>query len=469
MKKRTLLIQGLLRLAELAVLLAGAYPLSVCFLLVFMKEPDLSALPPLLGSVVLGGAMGFWLHAAAEALAERGHVRLLNLLRWLLIAAPAAAACVLLRLYGAGIAVFGAALTGAMYAAGSWLWENRLKVRVYIAVLLMYVFSAILIVFLKHPLPMNGFVWTFAAASLAAGLVLNYANIDFLMQRRSHSKANLPGKVRRHNLLVLAGFSVPALLLILLRGTFIGAVSAVFRAFGDVLKRVLLGIGSLLLRFSDRVTGGAQIAEQPDGRPSSGPSAMDMLQELTEDDGSGSAVQTSIVIVIAVIGAIFFLAVFGRPLLRLLTEKLTALFLFLRRKLSYLSRRRRSDAEEELYVDVEEAITAEGAPELVPAERRALRRWRRALGEYKKLPDGREKYLTGYRLTVEGLTLHGVSVQPSDTPLDILAKAEPVLTGDGYAAATACCNGLLYAGTPPELAEQALQESLDAVQRLRSK
>jgi len=118
------------------------------------------------------------------------------------------------------------------------------------------------------------------------------------------------------------------------------------------------------------------------------------------------------------------------------------------------------EEENEYYTGVEQIL---GDRAQVKASATELRAWKKQLRAYQKMPDSREKYLTGFALSAQGLLLHGAQVKPSDTPLEILEKAKNILSQEGYRVAVESCNALAFGAREEEPAWPQLHTALETL------
>ncbi len=411
-----------------------------------------------------GNRAGAWLVLALAELFGLTAVLLQPKKRWqralLQAAAPVPGVAVWAALWGAALAPLLPAILCGVLALLSWLLCRVLgtrapRTRDFFVLALVYILCGLL-------LQLRGAgCETLIVPLLLCGCCYaadrNYASIDGLMQRRGHAASELPPKSRLLNLLLLACVGVVAVLLVLGRGVLMPVCGWVFRQFGLLIAAMIRFFNWVMLKILREPTG--DLMQSLRGEAVSQEESALVEEEAETAGAAHPGLQIGFLVLVVAVIAVFALwkllrarrhRVRREPLLHRILRKLRS-----RKRFDRLFRQ----DENESYIDVEEAIDAEGAPVPETAAPDRLRAYRRAVRALGKLPPGRERFLKGWRLSVTGLQLHGVAIAPSDTPLEILEKAT-ILTGADYEAATACCNALRYGGMETPDAQQALDTVL---------
>ena len=310
--------------------------------------------------------------------------------------------------------------------------------------------------------PVNAFLIQLILISAIFALEMNFQNIDRLMQRRGHEMSHLPGRIRSFNLVAVLAAVCVLIVLVLLREPLMKATGTILGAIGSVIWFILTPLRNWwnnLDNSSDPHFGEIQADWQ--GDPAN--AFEQLVGEEEEVHTLDATTQVNIAIVIVVVGVVAALIYWRKPIfdalrrfLRALSDAFASLFHNL------LAKRDFGLDESEYFTDEEERIDDEGRI-AAPTD---LRAWKKELKAYGKMEESREKYLAGWGLTVKGLTLHGVEVRKSDTPLEILAKAGRVLDKQGYTVATECASVLAFSdhNEPP-----AWPELHSALETLRNR
>ena len=106
------------------------------------------------------------------------------------------------------------------------------------------------------------------------------------------------------------------------------------------------------------------------------------------------------------------------------------------------------DLEGEYEDDVQD-LPREPAPE--PTKRRRtydFRIWKKEYRAFRSMPDSGQKAREGYRLTLLYLLLKRVSLSPSDTPAEILAKAQSIVPEELFRSVTESYRAIRYGEVP---------------------
>ncbi len=256
--------------------------------------------------------------------------------------------------------------------------------------------------------PMDFIVVVFLIFVSVYAISKSQGTLDYVMDRRGHKMSALPGNIRRYNLLLVC-----VLIAVL-------AVAFLFRrpigAFLVVLKDGLMFAVKCILAFLIYLMtlfGGSSEGEST----SSGASGE---MDLSFLDTGRRIPDFTILILVLVIGG---LLLFNWKKIIAGIRKLWKSLGKLSRKLFWGRKEAYGRQDESLdYVDEEESLTEEAS--VRENGEHGWKKWRKACRAFRKMEDSEEKLRRGYRLIVEWLKLKGVDVQRSDTPLEILKKAE---------------------------------------------
>ena len=288
------------------------------------------------------------------------------------------------------------------------------------------------------------------------GLSLNQGNLDRLMERRGHSFSQLPERIRRYNIRLLALVLVGILILAL----FAGPLAQV--AWG-VLSLIWQGISWFFGWLSSFFATSSKPGEETD---------TPIMSTLLDESASGIwNVSILLLGILVLVLAVIFITKGGRALLRRLghavLERLRQLLRWLESLLFRKSKVDPEKIESEYYVDEDVRIApalAEQPKDLTRRQR--LRQWKKARRQFRQMPDGPEKFRFGYGLALEGAKLRGLSVSPGDTPLELSQKLSPAL-GESFATpVTPAYNRVRYGEKSEELPLGELQSLLEELEKL---
>ena len=287
------------------------------------------------------------------------------------------------------------------------------------------------------------------------GLSLNQGNLDRLMERRGHSFSQLPERIRRYNVRLLALVLVGILILAL----FAGPLAQV--GWG-LLELAWRGISLFFGWLSSFFATSSEPGEETDTP----------MSPLLDESASGIwNVSVFLLGILVLVLAVILITKGGRALLRRLGR---ALLEWLRRLLHWLEsllfRKSKADPEKiesEYFVDEDVRIApalAEQPKDLTRRQR--LRQWKKARRQFRQMPDGPEKFRFGYGLALEGAKLRGLPVSPGDTPLELSQKLSPAL-GESFAnPVTPAYNRVRYGEKSEELPLGELQSLLEKLEKL---
>ncbi len=243
----------------------------------------------------------------------------------------------------------------------------------------------------------------------------NQGNIDYLMQKRSHNHNILPRRMRWYSFSLVAGISV-----LIFAGYFLRKpVAALFRGILGILKAGLAALLSLLPSGEN----GEAVPETPIAPSQTG----DM--GLPPADSEPSIFWTFFGILVA---ALFvWILIFYRHeilgALRTLWGKIRDFFADILFRQAHISGP--ADSNEYFEDNVEELAREPGSfwKKEKPYD---LRRWKKEYKAFRSMPNGTEKLREGYRLAMQYLLLRKVSINESDTPMQILQKGKTILPED---------------------------------------
>ncbi len=293
---------------------------------------------------------------------------------------------------------------------------------------------------------MGGFAWVFffGAAFLTAGA--NYASIDRHMSRRGHSKARLPERVRRNNLLLILGlFGVGALFLVL-RKFFGGLLTAVIRG---IVTAALWVVDAILSLLPERSATGASAATPP---PMTG-GAAEEASKLGD-------------LLYWIVGGLAFTAIliFGaKPAWQWLKGKLLKLTGAVRRWLNRAGgdgTRRVTDTD---YVDIVERIDEAHLETREDTGSAGLRRWRRDVRRLSRMKPGRERFVQSYRLLLRGSALHGAELTVADTPQEAGEKLQALVSDTDVAAITRQAEAVAFSGREANTDSTGVEAALEVL------
>lgn len=287
------------------------------------------------------------------------------------------------------------------------------------------------------------------------GLSLNQGNLDRLMERRGHSFSQLPERIRRYNVRLLALVLVGILILAL----FAGPLAQV--GWG-LLELAWRGISLFFGWLSSFFATSSEPGEETDTP----------MSPLLDESASGIwNVSVFLLGILVLVLAVILITKGGRALLRRLGR---ALLEWLRRLLRWLEsllfRKSKADPEKiesEYFVDEDVRIApALAEPPKDLTRRQRLRQWKKARRQFRQMPDGPEKFRFGYGLALEGAKLRGLPVSPGDTPLELSQKLSPAL-GESFAnPVTPAYNRVRYGEKSEELPLGELQSLLEKLEKL---
>lgn len=287
------------------------------------------------------------------------------------------------------------------------------------------------------------------------GLSLNQGNLDRLMERRGHSFSQLPERIRRYNVRLLALVLVGILILAL----FAGPLAQV--GWG-LLELAWRGISLFFGWLSSFFATSSEPGEETDTP----------MSPLLDESASGIwNVSVFLLGILVLVLAVILITKGGRALLRRLGR---ALLEWLRRLLHWLEsllfRKSKADPEKiesEYFVDEDVRIApALAEPPKDLTRRQRLRQWKKARRQFRQMPDGPEKFRFGYGLALEGAKLRGLPVSPGDTPLELSQKLSPAL-GESFAnPVTPAYNRVRYGEKSEELPLGELQSLLEKLEKL---
>lgn len=274
----------------------------------------------------------------------------------------------------------------------------------------------------------------------------NQRNIDFMMERREHDIRHLPKKIRTFNLCVLAAFFVLALLSLLLSGPILSVLSV----FGGFLQKAMINCAG---------TGGEEMVSTP--QETSDPGIGDSMPPA---DNSFAWIWAVIVIGILLV---FYAPLLWRNIRKGVQTLLRALVSFLRRLRA--PKQHTSDLNEEYSDTIEILPSGETNGILEQPHASRIRQWKKDVRQFRKMPEGEEKYRRGYALILEGMTLRNLPLLPSDTPREATEKIRSLLiTVPQMEAATECYQVIRYALNTQDTDSTQLNSILHVLETMRS-
>lgn len=276
-------------------------------------------------------------------------------------------------------------------------------------------------------------VWGLFYLAICYALAQNQSNIDFMMTRRKHKMEHLPGVVRKRSLMLTLGVLAVLLICIFLTPQ----LTWLFTQALTGIKVLLLGI----LRFIFNLIPGGVSEETVEEETAGGPGEM---------GGFGSAEEGSpwwdyIMWPLITLLIIWLIYTYRDSIMRWWITLWRTLTAKVRGALFSAPKRARigGDGGD----DYEDEVVELSATEVKEELRRngfRLRDWKRAVKTYRQMEDGEEKYRRGYQLALQWLAWKKVSLLPSDTPLEVLEKAQKVLSEREWAAVTDWYNQIRY-------------------------
>lgn len=345
----------------------------------------------------------------------------------------------------------GCCLSGCLTALKP--YGNILSIPVFTSATVLFLLAILILSLLHRNFSLSVFLWDYLFLAAVFAAILNQNSIDYMMERRGHDLSHLPPKIRSYSVrILLIGFAAVALL--------IGGR----KFFSKLADWVWQGIRALLAAAIQLIA--SLIPENNTTTPQdfSGPGAMPQFQETTSSN------DTIFLYLMGALACIVFFLFFAKPLFRFLREKIQDLFLRIRRWLYRRTADRPSmSPENSYYSDQEEVLPADNRNRRNLTEGSSLRRWKRKLRAFSKMPDSMEKFSLGYALCVEGLSLHGVSVNPSDTTNEILQKSLKTFHGLPFDIATDCYNAIHYGDDGSHPAFSAIHQTLDGLRTQKAK
>lgn len=308
---------------------------------------------------------------------------------------------------------------GAIGAAGCFLAGTALGSRSYGEILTESVFRVLTVGYLVLSLcvwlirlepPVWITVLFYVGLVVVYGLLHNQSNIERLTVNRRFTLDFLPERIRSYNVLLLLLFFVFFVAVFLLSCFAIPAFTRAAEAVRDFIY-LLMGLPG---------------EWRPDNNMA--PPPENVVREVLNDE-------PPLLLRLVIYG--FYLAVVLTAVL-LLGKRLfvAGRGLFTRKGVT-----RRIEKDSPDYVDVVQTVTASEGKKELPDD---ARRWHRDYRRYLRMRDCEEKYRWGYSLAVRGLALSGLEVRPSDTPLELADKSNPLLPSDRYGRSTELYNLIRY-------------------------
>ncbi len=393
---------------------------------------------------------------------SRGSRRLWGLISWIAGLLPGAAGA-FVGFFSLHLPLPDALLLGAflllpwilgMLAQGK-AYDQVLHRNFYLAYLVFSFCALAVYLFHQTAFPTVPYVVCLLLMASGYGLSLNQGNLDRLMERRGHSFSQLPERIRRYNVRLLALVLVGILILAL----FAGPLAQV--GWG-LLELAWRGISLFFGWLSSFFATSSEPGEETDTP----------MSPLLDESASGIwNVSVFLLGILVLVLAVILITKGGRALLRRLGR---ALLEWLRRLLHWLEsllfRKSKADPEKiesEYYVDEDVRIApALAEPPKDLTRRQRLRQWKKARRQFRQMPDGPEKFRFGYGLALEGAKLRGLPVSPGDTPLELSQKLSPAL-GESFAnPVTPAYNRVRYGEKSEELPLGELQSLLEKLEKL---
>lgn len=393
---------------------------------------------------------------------SRGSRRLWGLISWIAGLLPGAAGA-LVVFFSLHLPLLDALLLGAFLLL-PWMlgvlaqgkaYDQVLHRNFYLAYLVFSFCALAVYLFHQTAFPTVPYVVCLLLMASGYGLSLNQGNLDRLMERRGHSFSQLPERIRRYNVRLLALVLVGILILAL----FAGPLAQV--GWG-LLELAWRGISLFFGWLSSFFATSSEPGEETDTP----------MSPLLDESASGIwNVSVFLLGILVLVLAVILITKGGRALLRRLGR---ALLEWLRRLLHWLEsllfRKSKADPEKiesEYFVDEDVRIApALAEPPKDLTRRQRLRQWKKARRQFRQMPDGPEKFRFGYGLALEGAKLRGLPVSPGDTPLELSQKLSPAL-GESFAnPVTPAYNRVRYGEKSEELPLGELQSLLEELEKL---
>lgn len=351
-------------------------------------------------------------------------------------------ACVPLPIAAYSWSVFSLQITagifcGAAFLGGSLIFERRygeILTTVYFGILTGADAVCLLIAWImKWQIGTTLLAVCYLIAAGVSAFSRSQSNIDFLMERRKHSLNHLPVKMRWYSLALVGGCFAVIVAGFLLRRQ----IADVLNWSLEMLRR---GVGFLLRLISRGEE--AEAVPEPEPEPPASP-------DIGLPEGGESSIFWTIFGYAVLAGALFLLYYYRHEILNSLRRLGKKMAEILQR---FLFRRGRAvktgDLEGEYEDDVQD-LPREPAPE--PTKRRRtydFRIWKKEYRAFRSMPDSGQKAREGYRLTLLYLLLKRVSLSPSDTPAEILAKAQSIVPEELFRSVTESYRAIRYGEVP---------------------
>ncbi len=272
----------------------------------------------------------------------------------------------------------------------------------------------ILILFIKQAsfsaLPLSLFYFVFICIHF---VTKNQGNIDYLMERRQHKLEHLPKPIRYYNLSLVSG-----LLLVILAGFLIRNPLGRAAAFViDVVKTVVFYLIAGFVYLVNRMLTKVEI-EQPEG------GSQGNLGLFAPPDDSGGSISWEYIILAIALAAVIYLVIRNR---RKILSHFVKFFIAFKAVLYRVFFKNKAlstvrDEQSSYYQDEVETIDRS---EITPSKKMSgitMREYKRRLSDYTSLPNNDAKLRVGYTLAVDWLKLNGITIQNTDTTLDIQSK-----------------------------------------------
>ena len=298
------------------------------------------------------------------------------------------------------------------------------------------------------------YVWIYFGYIIIFYLITNQSNIDYLMDRRKHRRADLPLKIRRYNFfMVLAVFGV-VLVGFLLKDVWVW----LFESFFDLLQYGIYWFVYGVIWLSSRIfrIGGDAVIDTSGG-----------LEDIGEAPQHREAFWwTDFVFYGALIAIILFFVINNRRAifdgLRNMLMKLQKLFAALiERVRDALKLQMVETGEAAYYVDDIEMISAQDVKDELRAQRFLMRDWKKQYKRFLAMPDDAEKLRFGYQLSLEWVLLRGGSFSEAETPLERIKSVGHYLPRDAWTQVTENYQLIRYGELTEQLAGmQALVKML---------
>lgn len=453
MKKQVSFLKLFLKYAALISLFLTAFPF-IAFLS-SLKQLHSSALLWLTVASVLSGFFGFSLRNFLE---ETKKLKAYQISLFILLGAvlPIACAYILSGKFSADIVakILACAVFIGVYIVGLIVFNDEyykiLTPNWVITAGLINMLTIVISKLFKLSLNISSFVIIFIISISICAFAANQKSIDYMMERRGHSMAHLPPKIRYYNLLlVLSVLSLAVLFFIFKEEFTVFAYKTL-----DLLKNGFLGILRFLVAFFNKLKGA-------DTGHGNGQTETNEDGDFIDTSESGNPIISAIVFGIIVATIIIFSV---KPLYRKAEALFKALASIIR---NWIQKSRRTkfirSEKNEYYTDTEEALGGASKRPVFLGLNKEYRIWKNELKKFSKMAESKEKMILGYRLAVKGLSLHGYEISVSDTQLDILKKAKSRLSGKAFEVATYCYNELVFGLLDTDLKLFEMDETLKAI------